>query len=74
MEIYDYLWKIQRTSVEQELGRELTSDEWTEFKAEFEGRMDNYGHELYTEIIEDLQRGRLMTGPDIKKPYKGEIW
>lgn len=60
---YEYKWFIQRVGAEQEVGRPLTDEEWTEFLAEFEGRMDNFGNELFDELVKDVQVGKIIYRP-----------
>lgn len=51
------LGAVERESIEQEVGRTLTDDEWSDFRSELVGRVDNFVNELVQDLILDLDEG-----------------
>lgn len=48
------LGAVERENIEQEIGRTLTDDEWSDFRSELIGRVDNFVYELVQDLILDL--------------------
>lgn len=49
-----YIYKnfLNRSGVEQEVGRKLTDVEWTDFLAEYEAEMDAAGEAVFERLVE----------------------
>lgn len=49
------LGAVERENIEQEIGRTLTDDEWSDFRNELVGRVDNFVNALVEDLILDLE-------------------